>query len=47
MTKAPLSFTFYIAAPIEKVWNGFVSRRPTILFHGRGIPTWTSSLAGR
>ena len=25
MTKPPLIFTFYIAAPIEKVWNGFVS----------------------
>src|SRR5438552_2705823 len=26
MTKPPLIFTFYIAAPIEKVWNGFVSK---------------------
>jgi uncharacterized protein YndB with AHSA1/START domain len=26
MAKAPLVFTFYIAAPIEKVWNGFVSK---------------------
>jgi uncharacterized protein YndB with AHSA1/START domain len=26
MPKAPLRFTFYIAAPIEKVWDGFVSR---------------------
>ena len=26
MAKAPLSFTFYIAAPIEKVWDGFVSK---------------------
>lgn len=26
MTKAPLIFTFYIAAPIEKVWDGFVSK---------------------
>ena len=25
MTRPPLTFTFYIAAPIEKVWNGFVS----------------------
>ena len=24
--KSPLSFTFYIAAPIEKVWDGFVSK---------------------
>ena len=26
MTKLPLAFTFYIAAPIEKVWDGFVSK---------------------
>jgi uncharacterized protein YndB with AHSA1/START domain len=26
MAKAPLVFTFYIAAPIDKVWNGFVSK---------------------
>ena len=26
MAKAPLVFTFYIAAPIEEVWNGFVSK---------------------
>jgi uncharacterized protein YndB with AHSA1/START domain len=26
MEKAPLIFTYYIAAPIEKVWDGFVSR---------------------
>ena len=26
MAKSPLVFTFYIAAPIEKVWDGFVSR---------------------
>lgn len=26
MTKTPLHFTFYIAAPIEKVWEGFVSK---------------------
>jgi uncharacterized protein YndB with AHSA1/START domain len=26
MPKAPLVFTFYIAAPIESVWNGFVSK---------------------
>ncbi len=26
MAKAPLRFTFYIAAPIEKVWDGFVSK---------------------
>jgi uncharacterized protein YndB with AHSA1/START domain len=24
--KPPLTFTFYIAAPIEKVWDGFVSQ---------------------
>ena len=26
MARSPLIFTFYIAAPIEKVWNGFVSK---------------------
>lgn len=26
MAKPPLTFTSYIAAPIEKVWNGFVSK---------------------
>jgi uncharacterized protein YndB with AHSA1/START domain len=26
MAKPPLIFTFYIAAPMEKVWEGFVSK---------------------
>ena len=26
MAKAPLVFTYYIAAPIEQVWDGFVSK---------------------
>jgi len=26
MAKAPLIFTYYIAAPVEKVWEGFVSK---------------------
>lgn len=26
MAKAPLIFTYYIAAPLEKVWEGFVSK---------------------
>jgi uncharacterized protein YndB with AHSA1/START domain len=26
MPRPPLIFTFYIAAPIDKVWDGFVSR---------------------
>jgi uncharacterized protein YndB with AHSA1/START domain len=26
MAKTPLVFTYYIAAPIEKVWDGFVSK---------------------
>ena len=26
MARTPLVFTFYIAAPIESVWNGFVSK---------------------
>ena len=25
-SKAPLIFTYYIAAPVEKVWDGFVSK---------------------
>lgn len=27
MAKPPLIFTFYIAAPIDKVWDGFVSKK--------------------
>ncbi|PYV61236.1 MAG: hypothetical protein DMG95_12665, partial [Acidobacteria bacterium] len=35
MAKAPLSFTYYIAAPVEKVWNGFVSKEANqIIFMG-------------
>jgi len=26
MQKTPLIFTYYIAAPVEKVWDGFVSK---------------------
>ena len=26
MEKAPLIFTYYIAAPVEKVWDGFISK---------------------
>ena len=26
MAKTPLVFTYYIAAPVEKVWDGFVSK---------------------
>lgn len=26
MAKAPLMFTYYIAAPVENVWDGFVSK---------------------
>jgi uncharacterized protein YndB with AHSA1/START domain len=26
MAKAPLIFTYYIAAPVERVWDGFVSK---------------------
>jgi uncharacterized protein YndB with AHSA1/START domain len=26
LTKPPLIFTYYIAAPLEKVWEGFVSK---------------------
>jgi len=51
MTKPPLIFTFYIAAPIEKVWNGFVSVETNrTIFMGadfqvdltpRGAMTWS------
>ena len=35
MSRSPLVFTFYIAAPIEKVWNGFVSKEINqIIFMG-------------
>ena len=35
MAKAPLIFTYYIAAPIEKVWDGFVSKQANqIIFLG-------------
>jgi uncharacterized protein YndB with AHSA1/START domain len=35
MAKPPLSFTFYIAAPIDTVWNGFVSKEVNqIIFTG-------------
>ena len=26
MSKPPLIFTYYIAAPLEKVWDGFLSK---------------------
>ena len=26
MAKTPLIFTYYVAAPVEKVWDGFVSK---------------------
>ena len=35
MARPPLVFTFYIAAPIDKVWNGFVSKETNqIIFMG-------------
>lgn len=37
MAKAPLIFAYYIAAPIEKVWEGFVSKEANQKFHGRGL----------
>ena len=45
MAKAPLSFTFYIAAPIEKVWNGFVSKEANRTIFWARISTWTSGRA--
>jgi uncharacterized protein YndB with AHSA1/START domain len=35
MARLPLVFTFYIAAPIDKVWGGFVSKQTNrIIFMG-------------
>ena len=35
MSKPPLIFTYYIAAPLEKVWDGFVSKAANqIIFMG-------------
>ena len=35
MATAPLIFTYYIAAPVEKVWDGFVSKEANqIIFMG-------------
>ena len=35
MPKPPLVFTFYIGAPLDKVWNGFVSKEANqIIFMG-------------
>ncbi len=52
-SRVPLSFTFYIAAPIEKVWDGFVSKEANrIIFLGAdfdvdltpgGAMTWSGS----
>jgi uncharacterized protein YndB with AHSA1/START domain len=51
MAKPPLVFTFYIAAPIEKVWDGFVSKEANrTIFMGAdfdvdlkpgGVMTWS------
>jgi uncharacterized protein YndB with AHSA1/START domain len=51
MPKPPLVFTFYIAAPIDKVWNGFVSKEANqTIFMGAdfnvelepgGVMTWS------
>src|SRR5258706_14539469 len=30
MAEAPLIFTYYIAAPVEKVWDGFVSKEANL-----------------
>jgi uncharacterized protein YndB with AHSA1/START domain len=51
MAKPPLIFTYYIAAPIEKVWDGFVSKEANaVIFMGAtfdvelspgGVMTWS------
>lgn len=53
MAKLPLVFTYYIAAPIEKVWDGFVSKEANrTIFMGAdfevelnpgGSMTWSGS----
>lgn len=38
MTEIPLVFTYYIAAPIERVWNGFVSKEANeVIFAGASL----------
>ncbi len=51
MAKAPLSFVFYIAAPIQQVWQGFVSKETNatifmgadfdVDLHPGGAMSWT------
>jgi uncharacterized protein YndB with AHSA1/START domain len=53
MAKSPLVFTYYIAAPIEKVWDGFISKEANrTIFMGAdfevelkpgGSMTWSGS----
>jgi uncharacterized protein YndB with AHSA1/START domain len=53
MAKFPLVFTYYIAAPIEKVWDGFISKEANrTIFMGAdfevelkpdGSMTWSGS----
>src|SRR5258708_1384555 len=38
MAKTPLIFTYYMAAPVEKVWEGFVSKEANQkIFMGAGF----------
>jgi uncharacterized protein YndB with AHSA1/START domain len=51
MAKPPLLFTFYIAAPIERIWSGFVSKEANqtifmganfeVDLHPGGAMTWS------
>jgi uncharacterized protein YndB with AHSA1/START domain len=34
MANAPLTFTYYIAAPVEKVWDGFAKEANQKIFMG-------------
>ena len=42
MAKTPLIFTYYIAAPVEKVWEGFISKQANQkIFMGARSLRWT------
>jgi len=39
MAKSPLSFTYYIGAPLDKVWDGFISKEANQkIFMGADFP---------
>ena len=46
MAKAPLIFTYYSAAPVEKVWDGFVSKEANQKIFAAQTPGEPLALAG-